>query len=165
MNGKLTNRQRAFIEHYLTCWNASEAARRAGYKGRANSVGEQLMSNIDIKAEIERRVSELKMGTDEILARLSEQARGEHSQYLKEDGTVDIAKLVGDKKAHLVKRIKTTKSGDVIDVEFYDSQSALVHLGKAAGALTEKVDLTTGGKGIVIKEIIVELPKSQGDKA
>jgi Terminase small subunit len=81
---KLTRRQQVFIEKYLVCWNASEAARQAGYsEGVANRIGSLLLTNVDIKARIEARVSELAMSADEVLIGLSEQARGDIGQFFK----------------------------------------------------------------------------------
>lgn len=51
-------RRKRFISEYLQCLNASEAARRAGYKTRANVAGQRLLTNADIKTEISRRISE-----------------------------------------------------------------------------------------------------------
>src|SRR3990172_8007067 len=79
---KLSNKQRAFIEHYLTCWNASEAARRAGYRGRANTIGARLLSNVVIAAAVEARLAELQMGADEILVRFTEHARGSMADFV-----------------------------------------------------------------------------------
>lgn len=50
----LNQRQKEFCLHYANCGNASEAARRAGYKGAPNRIGTQLLSNLVIQAEIKR---------------------------------------------------------------------------------------------------------------
>ena len=49
---KLNERRKKFISAYLETLNASEAARQAGYKDRANKAGHQLATNSDIKAII-----------------------------------------------------------------------------------------------------------------
>lgn len=154
----LRNKQRVFIEAYLTCWNASEAARRAGYKTRANTAGSQLMSNAVIAEEIKRRISELRITPDEILARLAEQARGEQSKYILADGSVDIGKMKEDDKLHLIKSITPMKEGNKI--EFYDGQSALVHLGKAIGALKDNVH-----DGEVILRVVYGAGNKPSDKS
>ena len=132
----LSHKQRAFVESYLQCWNASEAARRAGYKGRANTVGARTLSNVVIQAEIEKRLSEMAMSSGEVLARLAEQARGEGGHYLNGEGGLDLNRLIEDGKTHLVKAIRPTQAGLVI--EFYDAQSALIHIGKHLGLFTER---------------------------
>jgi phage terminase small subunit len=51
-------RRTRFISEYLQCLNASEAARRAGYKMKANVAGPRLLAKDSIKTEISRRISE-----------------------------------------------------------------------------------------------------------
>lgn len=62
----LTRRQKVFIEEYLTCWNASEAARRAGYKGRSDTVGPRLLNYPGVNNAIDNRLSELKVNKSNI---------------------------------------------------------------------------------------------------
>lgn len=69
----LTNKRRVFVEQYLQCWNASEAARRAGYAHR--SEGPRLLSNADIQVYINLRLADMQMSADEVLNRLADHAR------------------------------------------------------------------------------------------
>ena len=48
---KLTSRQQAFVEHYAACGNATEAARRAGYK-KPRSVGSENLTKPGIQAAL-----------------------------------------------------------------------------------------------------------------
>ncbi len=51
--GRLTARQRAFVQHYLDCRNASAAARRAGYSEKgAGSAGHRLLRNTAVIAAL-----------------------------------------------------------------------------------------------------------------
>lgn len=51
----ITDRQRAFIDSYLVCRNASRAAEAAGYSPKAaGSQGYRLLKNAEIQAEIAR---------------------------------------------------------------------------------------------------------------
>jgi len=133
--GRLTYKRRKFIEEYLKCWNATEAARRAGY-AYPNVEGPKNLVIPSIEVEIERRLTETAMDADETLARLAEQARGEGGQYLNSDGSLDFERLVTDGRTHLVKAIRPSKYGLI--VEFYDAQSALVQIGKHLGLFTER---------------------------
>ena len=142
----LSPKQRAFIEAYLKEWNASEAARQAGYTGKANVVGPRLLANVSIQAAIEKRLSENKMSSNEVLSRLAEQARGEHGKYLLPSGTVNFAALIADGKGHLVKGIKQTRYG--LDVDFYDAQAANIWTGKHLGLFKERIDITSGDERI-----------------
>ena len=50
---KLTPRQARFVEEYLLDLNASAAAARAGYSRKtARSIGQRLLTNVDIAAAI-----------------------------------------------------------------------------------------------------------------
>ena len=51
----MTTRQQKFVDFYIASGNASEAARRAGYKGASNRIGSRLLTKIDIKAQIEQK--------------------------------------------------------------------------------------------------------------
>jgi phage terminase small subunit len=80
---KLTAKHQAFIAHYLTCWIGAEAARRTDptYK-RPDQVAYEYLRKPEIQAEIQRRLAELKMGADETLTRLSDQARGSIADFI-----------------------------------------------------------------------------------
>lgn len=139
----LNTKQTVFVEEYLRCWNSSEAARRAGYNGKANVIGPRLLADVSIKAQIDERIAELKMSTDEVLIRLAEQARGSLGEF------TDV-KLMDDlkdhPKAHLIKHLTTDvyedKGGKLhykTRFELYDAQAALVHIGKAHGLFKETI--------------------------
>lgn len=88
-----------------------------------------------IKAELKSRI----LSQEEILSRLAEMGQSAHSQYIKEDGTVDIKQMVKDGNAHLIKGIKRTKYGDVY--EFHDAKSALELHGKYWAMWKEKYEI------------------------
>jgi phage terminase small subunit len=76
--GKLTTKRIAFVEHYLSCWNATEAARRAGYKEKwLHTNASKLLQDTTIQELIKARVTEMCMGSDEVLTRLAEIARNQ----------------------------------------------------------------------------------------
>ena len=80
---KLTAKQRVFVLEYLRCWNATEAAVRAGYSPKtAYSIGAENLKKPEIAAEIEREIKERAMGKDEVLIRLAEQARGDIGDFV-----------------------------------------------------------------------------------
>lgn len=133
----LTNRQRVFVEEYLRTWNATAAARAAGYSEKtARSIGHENLTKPDIRAEIDLRLSEVTMGTDEALARLTEQGRGEHARFIDAGGRVDLAGLKEAGLGHLIKSTKPTRYGTV--VEFHDAQTAIDKILRARGAYVEK---------------------------
>jgi phage terminase small subunit len=133
--GRLTNRQRVFVEEYLQCWCASEAARRAGYRGDANTVGPRLLANVGVKALIEQRIADKAMSADEVLVRLTEQARGDFGDFIRineltGEAFLDLAAAKVAGKLHLVKSYQEASEKFGAKLELYDAQAALVHLGK-----------------------------------
>lgn len=133
----LTNKQRVWLEQYLRCWNATEAARRAGYSDPEVS-GWNNKQNQAVKAAIAARLAEHKLSADEVLARLSDMAQGTMGDFIgevhiSEDGlillsTIDLERARAAGKLHLIKSISITDKG--IKVELYDAKSALELLGK-----------------------------------
>lgn len=88
----LTNKRRVFVEEYLRCWNASEAARRAEYKC-PRMAGSRLMTNDDIQTYIQVRLADLVMCANEVLTRLAGIAREEHIPLSSE--TIKALQLIG----------------------------------------------------------------------
>ncbi len=135
------SKRQKWLAEYLRCWNATEAARRAGYSypDKAGPAVKKALA-AEIQAELEARL----MSADEALDRLGEQARAEYAGYLStgKDGQVyvDMARLLADGKGHLVKGVKPTAHGQVI--EFYDAQTALVHIGRHHGLFTDRQAVT-----------------------
>jgi phage terminase small subunit len=157
---KLTAKHQAFISHYLTCWIGAEAARRTDptYK-RPDQVAYEYLRIPEIQEEIQRRLTELKMGSDETLTRLSHQARADLSDFIDvsdPDTEVEAAEnmdeahaahigwrlnLAKAKKAgklHLIRKLKAGQWGP--EIELYDQQSALALLGKHHKLFVDKVE-------------------------
>lgn len=75
----LNRRKLAFIEHYLQCYNATEAAKRAGYSEKtAYSKGHALLKRIEISEIIDKKNAELTLATEikreEIVRNLKKEA-------------------------------------------------------------------------------------------
>jgi phage terminase small subunit len=142
----LSAKQRAFIDEYLRCWNATDAYQAVYPKSSreaARAHAARLVANGNISAEIQHRIAERAMSAEEVLDRLAEQARAEYSAYLTPDGAVDFARLIADGKGHLVKGIKDTAQGR--NIEFHDAQAALVHIGKHHKLFIDKVEVEHSG--------------------
>lgn len=148
----LTNKQQAFIEYYLQCWNASEAARLAGYSEQtAYSTGSRLLKNVEVQEAVRVRLVELKASADEVLTRFTSHARGtmESFMLIRDDGSaaLDLVKASEAKQLHLIKKLKTTrrtfKEGEsevTNEVELYDAQAALSQLGRHHKLFTDRVE-------------------------
>lgn len=151
----LNFKQRVFVEHYLQAWNATDAARRAGYKGNditLASVGYENLRKPQIAEAIERRLAELQMGADEVIQRLSEHARGNLAPFLDSNANgLDLASDRAQASMNIVRKFKTTHktfhrgetSWDEVqtEIELYDAQRALELLGRHL-ALFAEVALT-----------------------
>jgi phage terminase small subunit len=138
----MRTRQKLFVEEYLRCWNASEAARRAGYSPRsAASIGWENLRKPEIRAEIERRIEQEVMSVNETLIRLAQQARAEYAEFIRSDGSLDLAGLQAQGKGHLIKSIKYTRYG--IQVEFYNAQNALLQVARYHGLFKDKAETHT----------------------
>lgn len=153
MSAKLTDKQQAFINEYLKTWNATEAARRAGYSEKtAYSIGHENLSKPDIADEIKRRIEEETMSADEVLHRLTRQARGSFADMIRLAGglpLLDWERAVENGTIDNVKEI--TFKEDTITVKLHDAQAALVQLGRAHGLFVDKKDITSGGEPIIFK--------------
>lgn len=145
MSEQFTDKQIAFINEYVKCWNATEAARRAGYSERsANNIGPENLLKPSIRAEIDRRIAENTMQADEVLVRLTRQARGTFADMINLYGglpMIDWEQAVINGAIDTVKEI-TFKEGSVT-VKLHDSQTALVHLGKHLGLFKDQVQVET----------------------
>src|SRR5262245_1998959 len=158
----LSDKQRAFIEHYLTCWNASEAARRAGYSAKtAASIGHENLTKPEIAHAIDARLAELKMSADEVLTRLADHARCSLEDFLSPGGNLDLAKARDGGKLHLIKKHRETRryfkgelSEETVEIELHDAQAALVHLGKHHKLFTDKQEISgPDGSAIPIRPV------------
>jgi hypothetical protein len=126
-------KEKVWIAEYLKCFNATEAARRSGYKwpGKQGPRNKLRFAEL-IEASLKSRA----MTPDQVIDRLSDQAMAGYSEFIDDYGRVDLAGLRAAGKMHLVKGIKPTRYGD--QVEFYDAQTALVHIGKHHKLFTEQ---------------------------
>lgn len=153
----LTVKEQLFVSAYLGAakFNATQAARNAGYKGNQvtlSSVGYENLRKPHIAMEVSRRVNEAAMSASEVLRRLSRHASASLADVLTDDGEFDLelAKERGTddllKKLKVKKTIRRERGGtdEIEDVtyeyEIHDPQAALVHLGKYHKLFTEKME-------------------------
>ncbi len=137
-----TDKERAFVEHYLVCWNGAEAARQAKYSARcARQIAHRLLTKAYIRAEIEKRLAEACMGPNEVLARLSDIASNSLEDCLTLRGKkwmIDLPKAKRLGKLHWIKSVKATRYGP--EVELYSAKEALDTLARRHKLLTDRVE-------------------------
>jgi phage terminase small subunit len=153
----LKNKKQTFIDAYLQCWNSAEAARRAGYSQKsARSIGQRLLTNVDISSEITQRLKKFHMGADEALMLLACQARASIRPFLKitPQGLIsfDFSTPEALENIQLIKKIRSKRSrrvtgrgedaeeweDEVVELELHDGQVALQLLGKHLGLFENK---------------------------
>jgi len=137
---KLTEKQKLFVKHYIISLNGVHSARKAGYKGSYATLGVQAHENLKnpkIRKAIDAELSKSIMPLDEALNRLSQQARGLHTQAI-QGGKISLDELEEMGLMHLVKSIEPTRHGDKII--FYDAQSALAHIVKSYQQIGIEID-------------------------
>lgn len=166
---KLSGKQKLFVEYYIQTWNATDAARKAGYSGGYATLrvtGSRNLTKDNIRAEINNRLEETIMQSNEVLNRLGDMAKGfDVSDYtelrdtyaINKDGKeylsgvalwLDLVAMKRDGFSHLIKKIKSTGKG--IEIEWHDQMAALVHIGKHYQLFTDNVDITTKGEKLDI---------------
>jgi len=169
----LTRFETAFVEHYISTWNAALAYRMVGGKSKTRSdvQGFRILQRPHIKARIETRLQELSMEANEALERLAEQARLNPAEFFffemvpvvdsnhqpiidPKTGKPEMAlQKTGinwaavQKRGYLVKGIEYDRRGNVI-LKFHDSQRALELIGKNLKLFTEGLDLSVLVKGL-----------------
>ena len=162
---KLTRKQQIFIDEYLKSFNAAAAARIAGYsEASIYEIASRLLTNDNIKAQIEARMIESHMSADEALKLMSDIARGDVAQLLdisSMGGNLDLktaqerglTKLIKKFKQRTTTRLSKTDEGEDtethdIEIELYDAQAAQRDILKITGRFIERTDITTGGEKI-----------------
>lgn len=128
---KLTPKQKAFAEYYIEIGNATEAARKAGYKGKnLNRIASENLSKLDIKNYIDEKMKELEdqriAKADEVLKYLTRVIRGEETEQ------VVVTENIGDfmSEARVINKELSAK----------DKIKAAELLGKRYRLFVDKVD-------------------------
>lgn len=146
----LNPKQELFISEYLKCFNATKAAKAAGYSEKtAYSQGHELLKNPEIDARVKERLKAAAMEADEVLYHLASIARGDMDDLLDANGNLDIEKARKFGKTNLIKRVKSrvmsTENTDISEqeTEGYDRLKALELIGKHLAMFTDKIRVET----------------------
>ncbi len=148
--GDLTMRQNSFVGHYLEQnGNGTKAAKLAGYPGKDNQLAvtaHQLIRNPKIVRELKRRLGKAIATPDEVLERLTRQARADLTDVLDENGQFSLKKARAKrilKKLKVKTTTRRTKDGEEIEdvtheYEIHDPQVADERLGRFHRLFVEK---------------------------
>lgn len=158
----LSAKHQAFVEEYLQCWSAAEAYRRVYTSVKNNTAwtnGSLLLRKTEVREQIERRLKSKRMSADEVLGRLSDQAKASLEPFLHidQDGfaSFDFSSVQARMNLSVVKKLRTKRSRRVVgkgddamewedesvEVEVVDSQSALEKLGKHHKLFNDRMEL------------------------
>lgn len=170
VSGNLNRKQTLFVDYYLQSFNASDAARKAGYSEKtAYSIGHELLRKPDISAAIQAKLQEVHMSADEALKLTADIARGDIAQLMdvssmgfnldmskaKELGLTGLIKKVKQRVITHIAKSESDEDREVIDleVELYDKQAALRDILKVHGKFVEKMEVS-GKEGTPLEIVI-----------
>lgn len=125
---KLTEKQKRFIDYYIETGNATEACRRAGYRGdNLNKVGSENLTKLGdfIKERLEEKQNDRIASQDEVLEYLTSVMRGEEKDQFGFDASLQdrtkCAELLGKRYGTFVEKkdlsgtVKTEIVVDLVD--------------------------------------------------
>lgn len=138
---KLTEKQKRFCEEYLTDLNATQAAKRAGYKNP--EIGRQLITKNNVSEYLNKLRNEQSKRTqitaDMVLNELAAIAFSDRTKIARvnADGVVELNETdkLPDALKKAISGIKEGKFG--VEVSSYDKIKALELLGKHLGIFSE----------------------------
>ena len=106
-----TRKQRKFIEEYVKCFNATEAAKKAGYSPRsAHAQGCRLLKDAKIVSEIDG----LQMSPDEIRMRIEAMAREGSTEAIK----LRALELAGKATGIFTEKVEISGGNKPIGIEY-----------------------------------------------
>lgn len=132
----LREKHRAFVNEYLSCFNATEAYERVyspSNRETSASNGYRLLRNAEIAEAIRQHLQAKAMSAEEVVMRLAEQARGSIEDFVDvQEGIpngvfLNFEKAKRNGKLHLIKKLKYNAQG-YPEIELHDSQAALTTL-------------------------------------
>lgn len=162
---ELTYKQRMFV-HYFTGesnGNATDAARKAGYRTPGEQ-GRQILRIPWVSAAIKSRTANIALSSDEVLARLAEQATSSYGELIDIDDngnvTFNFKRAKKLKKLHLIKKMRQGRHG--WEVEFHDAQAALQLLGKYHNLFNDRPPAPEQGKDYPELINVMDAPPRNG---
>lgn len=163
----LTLKQKLFIEHYLATRDRVESARSAGFKGDNASLrvtAFRLLTNANVRAEIDRRLQPFVMTANQVLSGLSFIAENDIADVFEADGSFDLAKAKERGMSKLIKSISRDKdTGEVTKVEVYSAHEAYRDMGKYHSLFPTQLKITSDDADKAINEALEKhnLPKPE----
>lgn len=159
----LSKKHQEFVNNlFLHKMNGTDAYQETYPKASRESArreASRLLTNVDVKAEIQARLDEQKMGADEVLAEWAAVARADMSDFVRfyEGVKGFYLDLEGANKKGLMKLVKKLKYNalGLPEIELHDKLAALDRLGKHHGLLIDRQEVQHSG---TIESKLVVLP-------
>ena len=175
MKGKLTDKQKRFVEEYLICLNATEAAIKAGYsKKTAYSQGQRLLKNVEVQKVVSEKQNKLQDKLEVTQERvIAEYAKVAFSQLPGiihyKDGSITIEnfdKLTNEQKA-CIKKFKFTTVYEIgadgepvpinkVTIDLHDKLKALDSLARHLGMFNGKPGAEGEGVSQTVYNFIIK---------
>ncbi|MDQ6482341.1 terminase small subunit [Dyadobacter sp. LHD-138] len=145
---KLSLKQQRFVEEYCIDFNATAAAKRAGYSEKtAYSIGSENLIKPEIKKAVAELTERMTMSAEEAMIRMSQFARGSLASFLSIDERgrvlVDLSTPEAQSNLQLLKKIKQTQTTIVEDITSVYTEIELVD---SMGAVAKMLQIH--GKGV-----------------
>lgn len=126
---KMTPKQKAFADYYIECGNATEAARKAGYK-QPHVQGSQNLEKLSVSTYIEERLKQIESDriatADEVLRYLTSVMRGEIKDQFGLDASLQdrnkAAEMLGKRYRLFTDKVETTTNAQVRIIDDIDDE-------------------------------------------
>lgn len=154
----LNAKRKRFAEEYVVDLNATQAAIRAGYSTKtARSIGQRLLTDLDVQTEIQRlmaaRSGRTEITSDQVLREIARIAFVNPKAFFNDDGTLKEIKDIPDDAVAGLSALDIAEeyegSGDdrhfvgyTKKIRYADKLKALELLGKHLGMFKEKVEVS-----------------------
>lgn len=173
----LSTKQIRFVEEYCIDFNATAAAKRAGYSLKTAAViGCENLIKPNIKKAIADKLNSLTMSAEEAMVRMTNFARGSIYPFLHVDDqnfmTIDLTTDEARDNLYMIREVKQTKKvlNDQLydittEIKIHDAKDAVAKFLQMHGKLVNKseVDLMAGGEKLE-KTVIMFGKGNQGNE-
>jgi len=176
---ELKGKERKLVIEFLRDLHQRNAAIRAGYSEKTADVqASQILRKLKVRAAVNAGLALHAMPADEVLARLSQQARGSMAPFIRRDTDGDLYgfDLSATQPLHLLKKASVTRrrqkddrdalvTVETVTIELYDAQAALALLGKHHKLFVDRTEVTGADGTPLFPDFEKALQKSYADDA
>lgn len=170
---KLTPKQQRFVSEYLIDLNATQAAIRAGYSERtARSIGQRLLTNVDIQEAIRKHRTELEKRTEITIDRCLKEyaciAFLDPLRIFEDDGTLKKIQDIPEEARRAFGGLEVTTlnreddtTGTLSKVKLLNKKDALDSIMRHLGGFNDKLQIDLPE---AVKTLLALLPSEWQDK-